>query len=364
MVTVTIEKPSPIIKKEGEDKHPSFYIGTGSRLLNLALSGDAWNGGWAGQRLINIVGDTTTGKTLLVCEAANQLYYYWGEAGRNIKCSYADVEAAFDFSLAKEFGMPLDWIEWVEPLTIQEFFSSLYKEVIESRNYDCYMKVLDSLDGISEDAEIARAKKLATGVKLETGTYGTQKPKEVSAGLRLISQSVKKENMIIFVISQVRHDIGNVSRVRSFTRSGGKALDHYASQIVWLAEKEPITKIITVRGTPRKHKVGKVVQVRVAKNRLGREGAIIDIDIIDRYGIDDVSTMLKWLDSWSLVEKKKESYVIGNYKGARETLVKKARTDMKLYSLIVNQTQKGWDEIERKLRPDRGKKYPGGRKYE
>jgi len=357
MVEITIEKPSPIIKTEGKEKRPSFFLGTGSRLLNLALSGDAWNGGWAGQRLINIVGDTTTGKTLLACEAANQLYYFWHEYGRNVKCSYADVEAAFDFSLAAEFGMPLDWIDWAEPQTIQEFFTDLYKELLEAKKYDCYVKILDSLDGISEDAERARAKKLASGTKLETGTYGTQKPKEISAGLRIVSKDVKKENMIIFVISQVRHNISHVSRVKSFTRSGGKALDHYASQIVWLAEKEPILKTISVGGKARRHKVGKVVQVKIAKNRLGREGAIIDIDIIDRYGVDDVSTMLKWLDSWSLVDKKKESYILGDFKGTRETIVQKCRTDMKLYSLIVNKTQEGWDEIESKLKPDRGKKY-------
>lgn len=357
MVEITIERPSPVIKKEGKEKSPSFFIGTGCRLLNLALSNDAWNGGWAGQRLINIVGDTTTGKTLLACEAVNQLYYYWHKANKKVKCSYVDAEAAFDFSLASEFGMPLDWVAWDEVNTIQEFFSSLYGDLLKSKEYDCYMKILDSLDGVSEDAEIKRAEKLAKGEKLETGTYGTQKPKEMSAGLRIVSKDVKKANMIVFVISQVRHNISNVTRVKSFTRSGGKALDHYASQVVWLAEKEPIMKSITVGGTARRHKVGKVVQVRVSKNRLGREGAIIDIDIIDRYGIDDVSTMLKWLDSWKLIDKKKESFVIGNYKGARETLVRKAASDKKLYKLIVDRTQEGWDEIENKIKPERSRKY-------
>ncbi|GAF82501.1 unnamed protein product, partial [marine sediment metagenome] len=102
-----------MLSREKKDRYPRFFLNTGSRVLNLALSGDAWYGGWAGQRLINVVGDTTTGKTLLGCEAVNQLYYHWHkEAKREVKCSYRDVEAAFDFALAEDFGMPLSWIDW------------------------------------------------------------------------------------------------------------------------------------------------------------------------------------------------------------------------------------------------------------
>ena len=78
----------PLLKEERKDRYPSFFLNTGSRLLNLALSGDAWNGGWAGQRIINIIGDTTTGKTLLACEATNQLYYNWHKKGKKVRVVY------------------------------------------------------------------------------------------------------------------------------------------------------------------------------------------------------------------------------------------------------------------------------------
>jgi RecA/RadA recombinase len=353
-VTVKKKQKTPMLKGERKDKRPSFFLNTGSRLLNLALSGDAWNGGWAGQRLINVVGDTTTGKTLLACEAVNQLYYGWSKEGKNVKCTYRDVEAAFDFSLAEEFGMPLDWIEWGELDTIQQYFVELYKQFKSEDKYDCHLDIIDSLDGISEDAEIKRAEKLGRGEKLEKGTYGTQKPKEISAGLRISSKKVKLKNMIVFVVSQVRHDIGNVSRVKSFTRSGGKALDHYASQVVWLAEKGAILK--TIKGD-RKAKVGKTVQVRVSKNRLYREGAIVEIDILDRYGIDDVGTMLNWLDHWGYIKKDKQSYVFGGVKFGRDKFIEAVENDPKLYRRVVDHLQKSWDSIEEKLKPKRKKKY-------
>jgi RecA/RadA recombinase len=356
-VTIRKSQKTPLLKKEIKDKRPSFFLDSGSKLLNLALSGDAMNGGWAGQRIINVVGDTTTGKTLLACEAVNALYYKWQLKKKNTKCSYRDVEAAFDFSLAEEFGMPLDWIDWgdeEEPIeTIQQWFTEIHKQLREDK-HDCHLTILDSLDGISEEAELARAEKLADGKKLESGTYGTQKAKEMSAGLRLVSSKVNQKNMIIFIVSQVRQQIGNVSRVRSFTRSAGKALDHYASQIVWLAEKEPIYK--TLKGD-RKLKVGKTVQVKVSKNRLYREGAIVNIDILDRYGIDDIGTMLNWLEYWGYIKKEKQSYVFGGVKAGRDGFIKAVEESPKLYVKLIEHLQKSWDEVEDKVRPKRKKKY-------
>jgi RecA/RadA recombinase len=357
LIKIYPRKRSTMLSKEGTDKRPSFFLNTGSRVLNLALSGDAWNGGWAGQRLVNIVGDTTTGKTLLGCEAVNQLYYNWHrEEMRNVKCSYRDVEAAFDFALAEDFGMPLEWIDWGDenkPIeSIQQYFQEMYRQLRAEDKYDCHLSILDSLDGISEDAEIERAEKLADGEKLK-GTYGTQKAREVSAGLRLVSQRVKKKNMIIFVISQVRMKIGDVSRVKSFTRSGGKALDHSASQVVWLAEKGAITRTVAKR----KYKIGKTVQVRVSKNRLYREGTIVEIDILDRHGIDDIGSIVNWLDSYGFLKKKKESFVFRNVTAGREGFIKKIENSPALYNHLVNYLQKCWDEVEDKLKPKRKKKY-------
>ncbi len=352
------KRSTTLFVEEEESKHPSFYLNTGSRVLNLALAGDAWVGGWAGQRLVNVVGDTTTGKTLLACEAVNQLYYNWHKKHKmGVKCSYRDVEAAFDYSLGEDFGMPLDWIDWGNednPIeTIQQWFTEIYRELRKEDTYDCHLSILDSLDGISEDAEIKRAEQLADGKKLESGTYGTQKAKEISAGLRLVSQRVKKKNMIIFVVSQVRQQIGNVHRVRSFTRSGGKALDHYSSQVVWLADKEKIYKTVNKK----KFKVGKTVQVRIAKNRLGREDTIVDIDILDRYGIDDIGTIINWLESYDFIEKKKQSYVFKGVTASRDKLIEKIEKSDKLYEDLVNYLQKCWNEVENKLKPKRKKKY-------
>src|SRR5580698_6467968 len=79
------------------------YFSTGSTLLNLAAVGAA-TPGWAIGRVINIVGDKSTGKTLLAIEAcANFAALFGGAAIR-----YAEVEAAFNRDYAYTMGMPRD----------------------------------------------------------------------------------------------------------------------------------------------------------------------------------------------------------------------------------------------------------------
>jgi RecA/RadA recombinase len=51
------------------------FINSGSTLLNLAASQKGRDGGWARGRIINIVGDGSTGKSLLALEACAQAFY-------------------------------------------------------------------------------------------------------------------------------------------------------------------------------------------------------------------------------------------------------------------------------------------------
>ena len=65
----TAETIVPILKK------PLYFIDSGSWMLNLALTNDVDKGYPIG-RVINPVGDYSTGKTLLACEAINSIWYY------------------------------------------------------------------------------------------------------------------------------------------------------------------------------------------------------------------------------------------------------------------------------------------------
>ena len=175
--------------------------------------------------------------------------------------------------------------------------------------------------------------------------------------MRQLATRIRDKNMTIIIISQVIDLIGKLSPGRSLTRAGGHGLDHNASQIVWLREVDKVWKSITIAGKPRKIPIGKKVEVKITKNRLYREGTKVYVDILDRYGIDDIGTTLNWLEDWGFLKKEKQSYVLFDIKATREKLIKTIEGDKKLESKTNKLLKDSWLEIQEKITPDRKPKY-------
>src|SRR5215469_8559513 len=84
------------------------FVNTGCTLLNLVISALGSGGGWPLGRVVNIVGDKSTGKTLLAEEAmANFLLAY-----PKGKVYYRESEAAFDTAYAKALGLNTDKVDF------------------------------------------------------------------------------------------------------------------------------------------------------------------------------------------------------------------------------------------------------------
>src|SRR6202011_42211 len=77
------------------------FLNSGCTLLNLAMSELGENGGWPFGRVVNIVGDKSTGKTLLAEEAMANLLKLYPKS----KAYYRESEAAFDAAYAKALGL-------------------------------------------------------------------------------------------------------------------------------------------------------------------------------------------------------------------------------------------------------------------
>ena len=82
-------------------------------MLNLALTNHVEQGYPIG-RVINPIGDYSTGKTLLACEAVNSVWYIEHLLKKKrVKIYYDEPEHAFDYRLAAKFNMPLKEIIWI-----------------------------------------------------------------------------------------------------------------------------------------------------------------------------------------------------------------------------------------------------------
>lgn len=253
------------------------FIPTGSKLLDCVLGG-----GWPLGRVVNIVGDKSTGKTLLAIEACANFARKWP----NGSIWYNEAEAAFDLEYAQALGLPKKMLYLsTDCNTVEDFFEDLEKKLAESADSNAPgLYILDSLDALSDRAEMGR--------EIDQGSYGAAKAKKMSELFRRCVRKIKTSNVCLIVISQVRDAIGVTFGVK-YSRTGGRALDFYASQVVYLAQlgsnKRTIDKV--------QRSVGVKIRAKCTKNKVGLPRRECDFSILFGYGVDDIAASLEWLDS-------------------------------------------------------------------
>lgn len=255
--------------KEGLD-----LFSSGCKLLDCVLGG-----GWALGRMSNIVGDKSSGKTLLAIEGCANFMQQYSDG----KIMYLEAEAAFDENYAEAIGMPVESVEFIDyedDNTVEFLFDHLSEVADEADEPTLY--IVDSLDALSDRAEKSR--------KIDEGSYSLGKQKKMSELFRRLISKIKKSQIHLMIISQVRENIG-VTFGEKYTRSGGKALDFYASQILWLAETGKIKK--TVKGIERI--IGINVKANCKKNKVGLPFRTCNYPVFFGYGIDDIEASLDFL---------------------------------------------------------------------
>src|SRR3990167_1383032 len=102
------------------------FISTGCTTLDCVVSG-----GWPLGRIVNIVGDKSTGKTLLAIEAAANFARQFPKG----KIWYRESEAAFDEDYATQLGLPVKQVDFGDDGlgtiwdTIEDIFEDLDKQL-------------------------------------------------------------------------------------------------------------------------------------------------------------------------------------------------------------------------------------------
>jgi recombination protein RecA len=315
------------------------FFSSGSTLLDLALGG-----GWPLGRIFNIVGDKSTGKTLLAIEA----FANYNNQVKS-KMRYAEAEAAFDESFAEQLGFP-DSVERPEELlnTVEDFqkdFSKFIDSCQEEEVPGLY--ILDSLDALSDSAELKKFEEALNPKKeneQQAGSYGTGKAKEMSKLFRMLTKRASEANCALGVVSQIRDNIG-VMFGETKTRSGGRALDFYASQVLWLAEVGKKDRM----AYNQKRVVGVSIHSKVKKCKVGLPFREADYDILFGYGIDDESSLLSYLYKNKQMAKEAYEEISKQLAKAREAqdykTLAEIRDNLKLDATRV------WREVEEKLTP-------------
>lgn len=276
MARVKLEEDKPSVKSGGlyfgRPKTDVQFISSGCTLLDLALGG-----GWARRRIANVVGDSAAGKTLLMIEMAAN----FAQQEPKAKIRYREGESAFDNAYAEALGFPLDRVDFGEPIdTIEDVFEDLLKVIEGARSPEAY--IIDSLDSLSDRDELER--------DIDKGTFGAAKAKKLSELFRRLVRALASKDVTVFFVSQVRDNIG-VLIGKKHTRSGGKALQFYSSQVLWLSQIGKITR--EIKGI--KRTTGVNVLAKVDKNKVGLPYRDATFPIKFAYGIDDYKACAEFL---------------------------------------------------------------------
>jgi recombination protein RecA len=313
------------------------FISTGCVVLDCALGG-----GYVLGRMENIVGDKSTAKTGLATEAViNFLRQY-----PNGKAAYRETEGAFDMEYAEAMGLPLDQVDFGdidEPVTTVEQFDRDFRKFIgECTKADVPgIYVLDSFDSLSDEEELKR--------DISDGSYNMVKQKKIGIMFRKLNKQVERSKIVLIIVSQVRENI-NAMFGEKYRRSGGKALDFYATHIFWLAHMKTLKR--TVKKVERAY--GIQIQAKVKKNKVGFPFREATFDFLFGFGVDDLGSSINWLKSAGRL-----SDIGLSENGIKAYLAKVEGYSQKGYNKELKTVGKAvkaaWNEIEQDFIPRRRK---------
>ncbi len=331
------------------------FIYTGSILLNLAASGKGRGGGWARGRIVNFVGDGSSGKTLMALELAAYVFYKMvGNTSVNfppvkkVKVIYDNAEGVMDFPIEKMYGKSFkEGVTWISSQTIQGWGRNVTREVLANKPGEMLLYITDSLDALSSQEGLERFEKAAKNDKEEEGAYGTEKAAYLSKSFFQNMRSLMAgKDVTLVIISQIRQKIG-VTFGEKYSRTGGKALDFYTHQVCWLSEIEKLKK--TFRGEERVY--GIRILAKMKRNKTAKPFREAKLVILFDYGIDDISTSLSYLygPKAKLLSWEGQDY-------SHQDLAKYIE-DNHLQEELSRRVEVIWDEVEEASRLDRLKRY-------
>ena len=316
------------------------FVPTGSTLLDLGLGG-----GWALGRAVNLVGDSSAGKTLLAIEAAANFARLYGI--KNAR--YNESENAFIRSYAETVGLPAGLqfvgddaereVDRHGSATVEDFQADFEAFIKSRHNSKPSFYVLDSFDALEAAKELKR-------------DFGDRQPGAKAAlsseFYRTHISDIAAANCLLMIISQTREAIG-VMFGETKTRSGGKAHDFFASQIVWLSTGRQIKgKVAGVERTVGTHTI-----FNVKKNKLGKPYARANLVIHYNYGIDDELSNIEWLKDNKLGAAGRLTLKIDEYADAITDV--RAQRDIETLKQMSDELKQAvrirWEEIDAAAAP-------------
>jgi recombination protein RecA len=336
---------------------PVDFIPSGSSMLNLAGSGRIRTGGWARGRIANVVGDGSSGKTLVALEFAALCHYKLKALKSNIfpkvntlEIVYNNVEGVMDFPVSTMYGDNFfNSVDWIQSQYVEDFGSHFLKKLRELKKGHALVYIIDSWDALdSREEGEAFNKHIDEGTKME-GSFDLGKQKYASKRFfKKLCGEMRGKDCTLMIISQTRVRIGITFGKKKY-RAGSDALNFYTHQVCWLYEVKKLAKQALGHQTV----YGLRIRAKFERNKVAKPYREAEFAVLFDHGIDNERSMIDWY--WG-PEKKTLEWDGVKYK--RDELVKMFEDNPKEVEDLIDIVEDKWNRIE-SMMPKKRKKYEG-----
>ena len=258
------------------------WVGTGSTLLDLAVSNKP-HGGLAAGRITEINGLEGSGKSLIGAHALASTQQKDGLA------VYIDTESAVSSEFLQAIGVNTDSMLYVHLETIEDIFDTIETIVTKIRESS-----KDKLVTILVDSLAAASTKVEMDADFDKDGWATSKAIVLSKAMRKITQMIARQKVCLIFTNQLRQKLG-VMFGDPWTTSGGKALPFHASTRIRLKNMGQIKDT-------KKDTIGIKIRAQVIKNRLGPPLRSAEFPLFFDKGIDDYGSWLTVMKDHKLVK--------------------------------------------------------------
>ena len=265
-VLKAVKEAKKLVGVDIEDLRIEQYIDTGNYALNYAITGNFFHGYPVG-RVVELYGDPSTGKSLLIAHAIANVQALGGIAILD------DTEFSYDKFFGEMVGVNNDELVYFNSITIEEHADRVEKliKLLRKEEKDAPILIaLDSVAMLTTDHEVTS----------EFETPDMTKAKLIRKFFRTHRHVFARQNVCYLVANHVTAKIG-VTFGKKKTTTGGSAIPFMGSARIELVFKQKLKEDSSI--------IGVRTEATLSKNKISPPFKSATLDIYFNKGVDKYS---------------------------------------------------------------------------